>query len=625
MNQNRNSNISFFVMIFIMMLIIIGHFTQPKLKQDFFTRELGYDVTSYYLYLPMTFIYHDPGFENKAIIDSIFEKYKPSPTFYQTLELPNGRRVPNYTCGFAYAYAPFFLIGHLWAKSSSFPADGFSFPYQFAIATGILFYLLAGWIFLRRFLLFLFTDQTTAIVMLIIGTATNYFAESIGNYLQPHAMLFSGYALLLYLTYKWHEKQKLKYLIPAGIVMGWMILSRPSDIVCIFIPLLWNISDKITFQQKLQLLRINARQLVWMMVAAFMVFIPQFLYWKHVTGQFIFFSYKNTEGFDFLKPHILNVLFSFKKSLFVYTPVLIFVVAGIFGLKRYFPAYRLSIIVYALVNFYFLASWAAWWNGGSFGMRYFVQSYAVMTIPMGCAVDYIRNSRIWVKIMSVSAIFIFTLLNLFQIWQFMHWIIPDDRMTFAYYKRIFLKTSVNDDDRKLAEVERSFAATESFSNEQDYRHFTLAHYDFDSINSSVIDPSKLDTGTVHSLNYSCKLSNENPYYPTFKIKYRNLVPRDRDHVWLKVNLWYFSTGDIRENQTSFVINMPHRKYNLKYRAFDFHKQPFVPGQWNHFTVEYMTPFPYSEDDEFEFYTWYHGKGEPVYIDDLNIEAYIRNY
>ena len=33
----------------------------------------------------------------------------------------------------------------------------------------------------------------------------------------------------------------------------------------------------------------------------------------------------------------------------------------------------------------------------------------------------------------------------------------------------------------------------------------------------------------------------------------------------------------------------------------------------------------KEDDEFEFYTWYHGKGAPVYIDDLNIEAYVRNY
>ena len=69
-------------------------------------------------------------------------------------------------------------------------------------------------------------------------------------------------------------------------------------------------------------------------------------------------------------------------------------------------------------------------------------------------------------------------------------------MTFAYYKRIFLKTSVNEDDRRLAEIERSFAATESFNNKEDYRLYTLAHYDFDSINSSVIDPSKLDTGTV---------------------------------------------------------------------------------------------------------------------------------
>lgn len=73
-------------------------------------------------------------------------------------------------------------------------------------------------------------------------------------------------------------------------------------------------------------------------LAALVVFIPQFLYWKHVTGQFIFFSYKNTEGFDFMKPHILNVLFSFKKSLFVYTPVLIFVVAGFFWVEEVFSS-----------------------------------------------------------------------------------------------------------------------------------------------------------------------------------------------------------------------------------------------------------------------------------------------
>ena len=93
----------------------------------------------------MTFIYNDPGIRNKAIVDSLFVKYKPSPTFYQAFELENGNRVLNYTCGFAYAYAPFFFAAHYWAGKHNYLQDGFSFPYQIFIGIGVLFYVLVGW------------------------------------------------------------------------------------------------------------------------------------------------------------------------------------------------------------------------------------------------------------------------------------------------------------------------------------------------------------------------------------------------------------------------------------------------------------------------------------------------
>ena len=76
--------------------------------------------------------------------DLIFQTYNPSGTFYQAFELPNGNWSPIYTMGYAILYAPFFFIAHIWALLSNYPADGFSFPYQFSIANGVMIYIILG-------------------------------------------------------------------------------------------------------------------------------------------------------------------------------------------------------------------------------------------------------------------------------------------------------------------------------------------------------------------------------------------------------------------------------------------------------------------------------------------------
>ena len=154
--QNKASALAVLI---ICLSILFGHFTLPKWKYNYYDQELTFDVTSYYLYLPMTFIYKDPAIKNKAVIDTVFNRYHPSPTFYQAFQLENGNYVMNYTCGFAYAYAPFFFIADLWAKAKGSFRDGFSFPYQFCISNGVFIYILLGWLFLRKVLLKFFSDH----------------------------------------------------------------------------------------------------------------------------------------------------------------------------------------------------------------------------------------------------------------------------------------------------------------------------------------------------------------------------------------------------------------------------------------------------------------------------------
>jgi hypothetical protein len=345
-------------------------------------------------------------------------------------------------------------------------------------------------------------------------------------------------------------------------------------------------------------------------------------YWKYVTGSWIFFSYQNTEGFDFLSPHIFNVLFSFKKSWFIYTPIIIFPIIGIYLVRKANRNIFLAILVFFLANFYLLSSWAAWWNGGSFGMRYFVDSYPVMAIPFGYTLLAIGNQKKLIQFVLGLVMVFFVVLNLFQTWQYMYGIIPESRMTWPYYKRIFFKVHVTDEDRKLMEVERSFESHEEFKNEIEYNSETVAFLDFETNNAASFDAGKADTMQRLNGKHSYKMTGGDEWGPKFKISYNKLVPENKDHAWIRVSVSYFSQEEIKENPASIVINMPHGDYNLKYRSFNFDQYPSQKGQWNKVVADYMTPFPYSEKDHFDIYIWHRGKTD-LYLDDFRVEAFLK--
>jgi len=74
----------------------------------------------------------------------------------------------KYSMGMSILYSPFFFIGHLYAKISDYPADGFSLPYQYAIFIGGQVFTVTGIIALRKVLIQFFSDKITAITMTII-------------------------------------------------------------------------------------------------------------------------------------------------------------------------------------------------------------------------------------------------------------------------------------------------------------------------------------------------------------------------------------------------------------------------------------------------------------------------
>ncbi len=617
----KNNSKSLIACFIIAVMLIVAFIYNPRQRHDYYANELGYDIYGYYIYLPLTFIYHDIALKHfDDYKKNVYDKFKPAPTFYQVFRIENGNFAMNYTCGFAILYSPFFFIADVWAHhSSQYLPDGHSFPYHVCIGLGtFLFFVLPGAFILRKVLLRFFSDGIAALTLLLICLGTNYYCESGIGYMGPHGMLFTGYALLVLLTIKWHGQPKRKTAAWIGFLLGIMVLSRPSEILALLIPLLWNVWDKESLRAKWLLVKSRLGDIGVLALCGFIVFIPQFIYWKIVTGSFIFYSYRGTEGFDLLTPHFIKCLFYFKKSWFVYTPLIIFPVVASFFMYRYNKKIKWGVGLFLLLNFYLLSSWAAWWNGGSFGMRYYVESYAVMAIPFGYLLQAISRLKIIYKFLIGMVMTALSVLNLFQIWQFMVAIIPGDRMTFAYYKAIFLKVHPNPDDARLMEVERSYGEYEMPFNSTEYNRRTLAYFNYETINSSMIDPAHLDSAHFVSPPYSLRLDGDYIYSPGIKIPYEDITKKD--HVFIRVTVHYFPTIDPKDNVTTVVMHLQHKDHANKYASFNLSKYPYKVNEWNTVSIDYMTPFPHSESDPLYVYLWQIGK-QPVYIDDFHIECF----
>lgn len=618
----KNNNKESLVVVFLISICLIYfHFSLPRYMYNGFTREMDWDVLSYYLYLPLTFLHNDLGIKDYSYIEQLFNQYHFSPTFYQAAQAENGNYVMIYTMGLAMLEFPFFLIGHLWATVGGYPTDGFSFPYQFCVSSGMMFYLLLGVFVLRKILLRFFSDRVTSITLILLLLGTNYFREAIDYNLGPHAILFTLYCFLIYYTIKWHEEQKFKSAIIIGFAVGFLTLSRPTEIICVFIPLLWGIYNKESLKIKLSLIKNNWRQVVALLICVVLVGLPQMIYWYKLTGSFIYNSYWNQQSFDITESHLMKILFSFRKGWFIYSPLIVFAFLGFFFLwKEKLCQSKLAIFVFIGINIFLISHVPIWWNAGSFGQRFMVQSYALLSIPLGASIHFFLERKRLIKLLFGFIWIALLSLNLFQTWQFVHWILPGDGITKEFYFKTFFRTeNLTDNENSLLELQRSFDPSQKFEDpEGQYKGRTIGYFDMDNINSNFIEPYYLDTAFSHSGKFSFRSSPESTFSPTLQIPYSSITKKD--HAWIRFTVWFYPVFDIKETGADIVIHFTHREKTYQYVGYHLADSKYELNKWNKFTVDYLTPSSFSDADEMSAYVWFYGQ-KHLYIDDIHIEAF----
>jgi len=582
---------------------------------------ISWDTFGYYLYLPTTFIYDDLGLEKKDVIEDIITKYKSTSTFYQVSKSKNGSWVMKYSMGMAIFYSPAFFAGHAAANLFDYPTDGFSKPYQLAlIVNGILFFFL-GLFFLRKLLLQFFSDVNTGIVLLLIFFGTNYLWYSTFSAEMPHNYIFTAYAFILWQTIMWHKSHKRSNIILLAIAIGFTTLARPTEIIALIIPLLWGVYDKKSLIKRIKLFHYYKSQLILFGIIIAVIGSFQIVYWRIYSGDFIYYSYVNPgEGFEFLWPYTLKVLFSFRKGWLIYTPILAFALIGFISLYKKNKGVFYPVFIFFIINLYIVSSWSCWWYAQSFGQRALVQSYAVLAIPFGYFItDILKKSKRIKAIITVLLLF-FVLLNIFQSWQYTKGIFSGDRMTPQYYFKSFGTTKHIHDADKYLLIDRTFKGAEKIPNNINFKHSVLRVIDFETVDDS--KQKYQSSKFVKNGSYSFKMDSTLQFAPGYKIKYNELT--DQNYAWIRVSLWVYPAYPLSENNAILVVSFQHKGGNYKYRGLNLLSPHIVnnlkPNEWNKVSIDYLTPEVRSENDNLVVYIWNRGK-KNIYFDDLTIEVF----
>lgn len=578
--------------------------------------ELSWDVFGYYLYLPSTFVQHDPMLTDISWIHELMKAKPISSTLYQISSGPTNNTMYFFLMGMSILYLPFFLLGHLIAYFTDSLMDGFSLPYQYSIAIGTTVYTLIGLFYFRKILLSYFSDNISCIILFITVLGTNYLHFATFKNLETSVNIFNLLVILIWNTIQWHKHHRLKNLLGIGLPAALIILVKPSEIVCVLIPLFWGVYNKETIQQKWQLIATYKKQFILTVFAALLLLLPQLLYWKIATGSFIYDTYKNPGvGLDFLSPHILNVLFSFRKGWLVYTPIMIFALIGfVVFYKKHKPIF-FSVLFYFLTTFYIISSWTEWWYGAGYGMRPLIPSYAVLALPLGTFLTGIAEQQMFKKAIVGTFMFLFIGLNLFQMWQIMHYILDLNRTSTAYYLAVFGKTEIKPETRNLLLVERSMSGTDVFKDEKNYNKRNIGFYDFNEVDSSdyknyIYD--SLSKSEVYLMDSSKSFS------PNILTTYRGMT--DKAYVWIRGSVDVFIPPGYSEELPVLVTTFKRKEGVYAYKTMEATKEMLQPNQWIKLKLDIISPEVRSENDYFQAYIWHRGK-KPIYIDNFKMDIY----
>ncbi len=358
------------------------------------------DAIGYYDYLPSLFIHHDLVRKNKPKrTNSVFYKRIDKEGVYVDYK---GFKVDKYPVGTALLQWPFFYVTYLTTSLNGNSTDGYQISFQRAVLYATLFYLFLGIFFLRKTLELYDIKKSVIIfsqILLVFATGVTNYANFDAGF--SHVYSLFAISAFFYFVRSFFIKNRLKYFILACFFLGLILLIRQINMLALlFVPFLAGSPG--TLKKGIYHILHHPKILLTGITLTTAIFFIQCLAWYLQTGHFLLYSYQG-EGFHFLNPQFINILFSYRKGLFVYTPVLFFSLFGLISLaykRKYYLVF--TWLAFFTIITYIFSSWHSWGYGASYGSRVFIDYYGMFFILLALLINEIpkilKTGIIWLNI-----------------------------------------------------------------------------------------------------------------------------------------------------------------------------------------------------------------------------------
>ncbi|MBX7051633.1 MAG: hypothetical protein K1X54_06330 [Flavobacteriales bacterium] len=559
-------------------------------KDGDWKRTVQSDGCGYYAYLPAIFIYQDLQYRFYRDLKHKYDFGDLSGNFLQT---ENNRHFNRYFCGTSIAIMPFFLLATVVSYFTGQDIDGHSFIYNAAINFAAIFYVLSGLYLMYRLFSRRYNKWIVAFVCTCVFLGTNTLTYTVYHSSYSHAYSFGFICLFIYLADRSIQKRSRASVIHLALCLGMVALIRPTNaIVMLAIPFLCGDWKTLVDWFKVA---IQPKVLVPSIIMFTSVIAIQSLIYHAECGLWWADGYPN-ENFYFDRPEIINMWFSYRAGVLLWSPITILGLMGLVILMIQKPFKGVSFFIFMFCNSWIISSWWAWHYSGTFGMRPMVD-FLPFFIPLICSLIHFMN-RIWLKttlILLMSAIsFVGYTLNK----QYMTAIIPWDGMTKEKYWYIFMKTGGGYAFR-LFEPYRPIMP--------EPKQIMIKHITFDrsSHDSPWLEPSSAyhrDT-TVHYSGFGLK--------SLVHIPLNTLSGLEKYYTEIKLQAYYTSLY----NKGELYVNFKRAGQTIHSEKFMLIMPDFKPNQWNDLRYSFIKDFPPNWIDQVEL-EMHNGPNLPVYLQKL---------
>ena len=392
------------------------------------------DGKGYYAYLPAVFIYQDLNF---GFFDHIEKEkyYNPNRYYDYRASSGHGHYINKYYCGTAIAEMPFFLMAHGITKMTGGDADGYSKHYMVFVNIAALFYLFLGLLYLRKTLItYPMPKWIISSTLIVTVFATNLFVYTVVDTGLSHVFSFAFVSAFVYFSKRFFDSPHTKYLPILAFLLGMIVLIRPINLMILLSwPFLAGSLKTLLAGLKFALSRY--KNLLFSAVIFGAIVSIQLIVYKISTGHFIIYSYQD-EGFNFLNPHFSDILFSYKKGLFLYTPMYLLAMFGLIPLFKKNKFAALTWLAFFILITYVFSSWWMWYYGGSFSSRVYVEYIPVFMILF--AILLAETKVKWGRAALLSLSFLLLTVCQIQTYQYRYYEIHWDEMNKEKYWDVFL-------------------------------------------------------------------------------------------------------------------------------------------------------------------------------------------